>query len=182
MSPPSLPRVGEGSRSPLMPVLAVYAATLVVLWALGIEVLAWLPAWKDFVLGQSLPTAVMATSSDPESAGKFFSNVYALFVAALVAALVVKPPAVLARQVFARKGMVSLIGFGLAAAFVFVNTASPESMLESRRFPIARIATLSDGAMVVSVTAYAAGLVLLAYGALGFLIIGLFHRRDPAAG
>lgn len=181
LSKPPSPFLREALGSPLAPVMAIYAALSATVWVGGIELLGFIPAWKPFVLGQPLPTAVLATSADPVSAGKYFSNLYALFFPALAAALAAKPPAELAPNIADRKSRARLVGFALAITFVFVNTASAESMLSSIFFPVARIATFSVEAMVVSVTAYAVALVWLAYGAISLLYIGFFQREDPAA-
>lgn len=173
--------LGQALGSPLAPVLAIYAALSATVWASGIEVLGFIPAWKPFVLGQPLPTAIVATAADPVAAGTYFSNLYALFLPALAAALAVRRPSELARNRSITWGKALLIGFALAATFVFVNTASPESMLASRSFPIAKVATLSAVAMVLAVTPYAAALVWLAYGAISYLVIGFVQRDDPAA-
>ena len=173
--------LGQALGSRLAPVLAIYAALSVILWATGIELLAFIPAWRPFVLGQPLPTAIAVTAADPVAAGNYFSNLYALFLPALAAALAVKRPSELSRNISITSGKALFIGFALAATFVFVNTASPESMLGSRSFPVAKVATLSGLAMVVSVTPYAAALVWLAYGAISCLFIGFVQRDDPEA-
>lgn len=180
MSKPPSPMLREALASPLAPVLALYALLSATLWAGGIELLGFIPGWKPFVLGQPLPTAVVPMSTDPVSAGSYFSNLYALFFPAVAAALVAKPPAQLAPYIPDRKSKSRLVGFALAVTFVFVTTASAESMLHSRSFPIARMAILSLPAMAIAVTAYAAALVWLAYAAISLLYIGFVQREDSA--